>query len=150
MRAILPDPYTSDTDLTRPLIPFGESASEGPRSLILPPLRPPPDTSMDGGDVPLIVAVPPPTVGTVEDAPTIQIASSGSEYTPTSQLQRPFNPTRTSPGMRGVLPPIPKPAPVPTDFGKRGPSQSVAPVTGSVFPPSGPARRRWINPTFCR
>jgi hypothetical protein len=86
-------------------------------------------------------------VGTVEDAPTIQIASSGSEYTPTSQLQRPFSPTRTSPGLRGVLPPIPKPAPVPTDFGKRGPSQSVAPVTGSVFPPfppSGPARTRLL------
>jgi hypothetical protein len=147
MRVVLPDPYTSDTDLTRPLIPFGDSTAEGPRSLILPPLRPPPDGSLEG-DVRHVMAVPPPTVGTMEDAPTIQIAGSGSEYTPTSQLQRPFSPSRTSPGLRGVLPPIPKPAPVPTDFGKRGPSQSVAPVTGSVFPPmfppSGPARRRLL------
>ncbi|HEX4335896.1 MAG TPA: carboxypeptidase regulatory-like domain-containing protein [Polyangiaceae bacterium] len=138
--AALPDPYTSDTDLTRPLIQF-DGRGDVPRSLILPPLRPPPE--QETSDVPVIVAVPPPTVGTVEHSPSIQI-TSGSEYTPTSQLSRPFSPTRTSPGMRGVLPPIPKPAPVPTDFGKRGPSHSVVPVAGSVFPPGFASNRRWL------
>ena len=146
MFSSLPDPYTSDTDLTRPLITL-DGKGDGPRSLMLPPLREAPDSDgSEGSDVPLIVAVPPPTVGTVEQSPSIQITpgASGSEYTPTSQLARPFSPTRTSPGMRGVLPPIPKPAPVPTDFGKRGPSHSVVPVAGSVFPPGFTSNRRWL------
>jgi hypothetical protein len=141
----LPDPYTSETDLTRPLIPLSGGSGSVPRSLILPPLRPPLDALADG-DVAHAVSVPPPTVGTMETAPSIQITrgdSGNSEYTPTSQLQRPFNPTSTSPGLRGVLPPIPKPAPIPSDFVRRGPSPSVAPVAGSVFPPAGPARRKW-------
>ncbi|HVW29043.1 MAG TPA: carboxypeptidase regulatory-like domain-containing protein [Polyangiaceae bacterium] len=142
----LPDPYTSDTDLTRPLIPLSERG-DAPRSAMLPPLRPPLDgPTTDDNDVPLIVAVPPPSVGTVEHAPSIQITPGApdSEYTPTSQLARPFSPTRTSPGMRSVLPPIPKPAPVPADIGKRGPSPSVAPVTGSVFPPGFAPNKRWL------
>jgi hypothetical protein len=145
MMSALPDPYTSDTDLTRPLIPIGER-SDGSRGPILPPLRPLDAEASDGKDVPLIVAVPPPSVGTVEDAPTIQITPGApdSEYTPTSQLARPFSPTRTSPGSRAVLPPIPKPAPVPSDLGRRGPSQSVAPVTGSVFPPGFAPNKRWL------
>jgi hypothetical protein len=63
----LPDPYTSDTDLTRPLIPLG-NRRRGFTQPDLAPLRPPPDGSQKG-DVRHIVAVPPPTVGTVEDAP---------------------------------------------------------------------------------
>ena len=145
----LPDPYTSDTDLTRPLIPLADAEGEGPRSSMLPPLHgmSREEQSSDGMGVPLIVAVPPPTIGTVEQAPSIQITpgAPGSDYTPTSRLPRPFAPTKTSPGGRSGLPPIPKPAPVPAaDSGRRGPSHSVAPVTGSVLPPGLASNKRWL------
>jgi hypothetical protein len=176
--AAAPRPYGSDTDLTRPMPPDVDAVNLRPTSgpafapsrrpvPSIPPLRPVPTIAPPPpAPAPVIVAVPPPSVGEMEHPPSVQISSHASRRSSTppppglARRHSPLPPPPGPPPRRSAPPPpptgygrddtyetmprIPPPAPVPSEFGARPMRSSTSPVTGSVPPPPLGIQRRWM------
>jgi hypothetical protein len=153
-----PAPYGSDMDLTRPMPPSvdeekvlpvaGHAPPAGrrpmpkiPRLRPVPTIPPPPPAPPERALVPVIVAVPPPSVGVLEHPPSIQISATAQRRSVPTLPPAPRRSTPPPPPAYGhgdaldTMPRIPPPAPLPSNLGGRPMRSSIAPTAGSVPPP---------------
>jgi hypothetical protein len=127
-------PYDSDdNDATRPIVHAADLPRLSANPLVPRPAQPVGALPPVPAPIPVVVAFPPPKVGAVEHAPSVQISDDAVSSTETTV-------PRVSFAAQAALPRIPPPAPVPTDFDRtlrtrgRAGIESIAPATGSISP----------------